>query len=49
MSQQANNEIFFRHFAKHDCRTCFCSKKNKNNLEYNTINNEKIYLHILFL
>ena len=48
MSQQTNNKIFFRYFAKHDCRTYFCSKKNKNNFEYDTIDNEKIHLHTLF-
>ena len=48
MSQQANNEEFFRHFAMHDCRTCFCSKKNRNNFDFDTIDNDRTHLHTLF-
>ena len=44
MSQQANNDEFFRHNAKRNCRTCFCLKSEKKNLEYDIINNDKYHL-----
>lgn len=49
MPQQADNGGFFRHSAKHGCRTCFCSKEDRGNLEYDTIDNGRTHLHTLFL
>ena len=48
MSQQANNKKNLRYFATHNCRICFCLKKNKSNFDFDTINNNKTYLHTLF-
>ena len=41
MSQQAENERFFQHQINMRCRICLCTKVERDNLEYDTILNDK--------
>ena len=47
MSQQTNNANFFCHNAIMKCRTCLCSKNNRNDFIYNVIVNDRYHWNIV--
>lgn len=47
MSQQTVNEKFSHHSAQKECRSCFCSKKSRENLTFNTIQHERYHFETI--
>ena len=47
MSQQTNNTKFFRHNVIMKCRTCLCSKNDRNDLNYDVIVNDRYHWNIV--
>ena len=43
MSQQANNVGFMRYSVRIEYRICYCSKKERDNLDFDTIINDRYY------
>ena len=46
MFQQTKNEKFSHYNIQKKCRSCFCFKKSRENLKFDTIHNEKYHLKI---
>src|SRR5436190_20774953 len=47
MFQQAINNDFLSHKALFECHSCFCNKKNRNNLFYNIVEHDYYHYNIL--
>ena len=47
MFQQTNNDDFFRHFARMNCRTCLCFKKKRKNLKFDIVNDDCYHRRIM--
>ena len=47
MPQQVSNDEFFHHFARRECRSCYCLKKERENLEYDVIVDERYHREVI--
>ena len=47
MFQQINNNEFLHHFARKECRSCYYSKKERKNLEYDVIVDGKYHREVI--
>ena len=47
MLEMTNNENFVHHSAQKDCRSCFCFKNFRENLNFDTMKNDRIHLETL--
>ena len=47
MLQQTHNEDFLHHFARMSCRTCYCLRKERENLKYNVVINDRYHREII--
>ena len=47
MSQQTHNKDFLYHFARMSYRTCYCLRKERENLEYDVVVNDRYHREII--